>query len=148
MWEKHKQKNAIRRAAARMAIDVRPTHFLTFSFGRRVRPEEGAALVEEFFKRADRAALGRNWYQFGATVRLAAVAFAEHLESNIHWHAAVAVPLVQSTSAECWAGLWSELSSHGQLHIELVSDEEAVAWYSTKATSSEENYELMVVYAP
>ena len=142
------QRHRIREGYRSLLGQLDPTHFLTFNFGRAMRAGDARATVELFWKKVERRALGRNWHRKPRFQRITAVAFAEHLASNLHWHCIAAVPVAFQASELEWTATWSGLSHRGQLDLQDIESREAVARYITKGLETEDHLDLVMVYAP
>ncbi len=77
------------RAALIQAVErIEPNLFITLVFNRDVQLGPAARAVEEFCKRLERRAHGKRWLDYPAAERLKALAFPEHIDSNLHFHLA------------------------------------------------------------
>src|SRR4051795_7437065 len=70
----------------------RPTLFVTLAFNRQTSLDAARAKLDEFQRRMDRAVAGRSWNERPDRCTTY-VAIAEHVDTNLHIHAAFVVPL-------------------------------------------------------
>lgn len=134
-----------RKLAGRLNV----THFLTFMPGRStIRPERIAANVIKFCCRAERIALGRNWFKF-EDGRIRMVAFLEKPDLTPHYHGLARIPKSTAEFLESSGGeIWTKLMPKGKFEITEVRSERRAISYMSKDLHHHWSAENTVIYAP
>lgn len=86
--------------------------------------------ADEFFNRIERNALGARWHRKALQQRLKVVGFFEHLDSNIHLHAAVEAPGRAPSVLVNGEWTWRCVRPGGSYLCEPITG--AWDWYITK----------------
>ncbi len=137
-------------AALIQAVErIEPNLFITLVFNRDVKLGPAARAVEEFCKRLERRAHGKRWLDYPAAERFKALAFPEHIESNLHFHlAGHASKRICGVALDEAEDVWRHLTKTGHADAQMVESQRAVARYITKCTRDRRALENFVAYAP
>lgn len=103
---------------------------ITLASNREMSLESMRRCVDEFFNRVERNALGTRWHLKPLGERLKVVGFFEHLDSNIHMHAAVEAPGRAPSVLVNGEWTWREVRRGGSYLCEPITG--AWDWYITK----------------
>jgi len=76
----------IRRAMNELLRDMEAEYFVTANFNMGTSYEAARKTLKGWHARLDRKLLGGSWCRKAQDERTQYVAFAEHLDSNLHWH--------------------------------------------------------------
>jgi hypothetical protein len=90
-------------------------YFVTFNFNTHTTLESGRTTMKRFHAKLDRTLYGRNFNTLTVHERTAFIAFPEHVDSNLHYHAMLHTrnPDFSSTALKSW----SSIIPSGTLHI-------------------------------
>lgn len=139
---------ALRRSYCHLLLDLKPTHFITFNFGRPFTTNSAHFAMKGYFQRVERAALGRNWGKFTGEQRIVAIGFLEHLDSNPHWHVAARIPQKAVAALANTERRWKTLSAGGHAFVLPIEREAAVANYITKELPRTRHFDEVFIYSP
>jgi hypothetical protein len=124
--------DSYRRGIQAMIAQTRPTLFVTLAFNRQTSLDAARAKLGEFQRRMDHAIVGRNWAE-RPDRRTTFVAVAEHVDANLHIHAAFVVPLEKAGKFNAAALVqWPKLVEGGSILVELVNDPWGLGRYMAK----------------
>lgn len=116
----------------RLVREIKFSRAVTFNFGTTLLPETAASKIEEFCKRIEDKAFGRNWYK-RKNGRLTVVAFMEHVDSNTHYHGYVrGGSKVRIALKRHGDRMWKKLAPRGQLDYGPILHRERMDNYFTK----------------
>ncbi len=128
------------------------THYVTFNFNFHgdTSIESAISKLMLFGMMINRKLHGQNFHKKPSERRTRFVAFIEHKESNLHYHAALTTPDIDGFNEHARA-IWSKLVQSGDLHIECkaFSDEDVrkIAAYITKDFGFGTNSDYSVFFA-
>lgn len=115
-----------------MVAQSKPTLFVTLAFNRHTSLDAARAKLEEFQRRMDYVVAGRNWADRPDRCT-SYVAVAEHVETNLHIHAAFVVPLEKLGKFYAAAAVqWPKLVESGSIAVDLVNDAWGLGRYMAK----------------
>jgi|GEM_PF-5042477 len=120
----------------RLVREIKFSRAVTFNFGTTLLPETAASKIEEFCKRIEDKAFGRNWYK-RKNGRLTVVAFMEHVDSNTHYHGYVrGGSKVRIALKRHGDRMWKKLAPRGQLDYGPILHRERMITISRKKCAS------------
>lgn len=93
---------------------LKPTHFITFNFNTDVTLISARRALKRFHAKLDRALHGRRFHLLSSEERTFFVAFPEHVNSNLHYHA-----LLRTNSYDfslMAPKIWKQVVPSGDLH--------------------------------
>ena len=123
------------------------THHVTLAFNEWRSLPSARETLRQWHGRVDRALLGRSWQKRSLGCRTLFLAFAEHIDSNIHYHL-----LVRPASARIGYSFdiatehaWRNLVQGGSVAVSPIYDAIGISHYVTKDLWQSRNYENFVV---
>ena len=131
------ENNRIRKAVIELLCDMNLEYFLTANFNRDTNYEAARNTLKEWHARLDRALLGGSWSRKTWNERTQFVAFAEHFDSNLHWHLLLRLgggadaKRFEAEADQCW----KKLVIGGSMDVQKLDtdeDKERTANYVTK----------------
>ena len=110
-------------------------YFVTFNFNTHTTLESGRTTMKRFHAKLDRSLYGRNFNTLPVHDRTVFIAFPEHVESNLHYHAMLHTKNPDFTSMALKS--WSSIIPSGELHIvdlkeSGITDQINISRYITK----------------
>jgi hypothetical protein len=124
--------DSYRQGIQALIMQARPTLFVTLAFNRQTSLDAAQAKLEKFKERMDHAVAGRNWTK-QPDRWTSYVAVAEHVETNLHIHAAFVVPLEKVGKFNAAAVVqWPKLVESGSIVVELVNNPSGLGRYMAK----------------
>jgi hypothetical protein len=122
-------------------------HELTFNFGGRIRPQTGLAKMKLFCCKLEREAFGPRWFK-KSQPDLVVIGFAEHLQSNCHWHCLASMPeKFEDAVFVHGRRVWKDLAPRGQLNFDRVqTSQQQAASYFTKELALPDRLENIFTY--
>jgi hypothetical protein len=127
------RRDQTRAAYIELARSIEPQYANTFTFNRAVNSITGQQRIKGFINSLEREVLGRRWSVFPAHMRITAVGFLEHADTNAHWHTVMQIPLhfrkILRTHGEA---AWRDLVPQGELDIEWIGSKKKWSRYITK----------------
>ena len=111
--------------------------FVTLSFSQNMWFQQARPLLGEWFARLDNHYLGRGWVRRSTDERTFAVAVAENISTNPHYHCLMRLPGWGRRQAinECAITLdryWRRLAWGGTSDVQLIYDLPPLAFYMVK----------------
>ncbi len=127
----------VRKAMNEMLLDMDPEYFVTVNFNWDTNYEAARKTLKAWHAFVDKALLGGSWSIKAQNERTQFVAFAEHLESNLHWHLLLRLgdgadaARFEAVADRCWKKLVISGSVHLR-HLDTEEDKVCKANYGTK----------------
>ncbi len=127
----------VRKAMNEMLLDMDPEYFVTVNFNWDTNYEAARKTLKAWHAFVDKALLGGSWSRKAQNERTQFVAFAEHLESNLHWHLLLRLgdgadaARFEAVADRCWKKLVISGSVHLR-HLDTEEDKACKANYGTK----------------
>jgi len=127
----------VRKAMNEMLLDMDPEYFVTLIFNWDTNYEAARKTLKAWHAFVDKALLGGSWSRKAQNERTQFVAFAEHLESNMHWHLLLRLgdgadaARFEAVADQCW----KKLVISGSVHLRHLDTDEKKACranYGTK----------------
>lgn len=130
------QKNRIRSAIRSMVCELEPNYFVTANFNREMTFEGAKRCLRHWHACIDHARLGTKWSKKPSDDRVFFFAFAEHPDTNLHYHLILRAPrLLDRPCFEALAPqVWERVVKGGSLDVQELKTELDVARVSTYAT--------------
>ena len=142
-------KARLRSAMIEMIERIDPLVFLTLNLGPSTAPHLTRGTVEHLLHRLEQRAHGKRWADFPPNLRLRALAFLEHPDSNPHWHCLLAgPPETMAVALELGPSLWRGLVKNGHGHVEPIGNVKAASRYVTKELYKDWSFESFIPYGP
>ncbi len=124
--------------------------FVTFNFNAHTSLVSGKTTLKRFHAKIDRQLYGRNFNDLRFDERTLFIAFPEHVESNLHYHALLRTQ--NSDFSSTALKTWESLVPSGSLHIVNLKEQgagkgdyENISCYITKELQCHERYEQFVI---
>jgi len=144
------ERSTTRQAFIDLCRSLKPTHWGTLVFNNYQSPEACYKTIKHFFSNLERK-LNRTkyFYRLPKNKRIQAICFAEHLSTNIHYHAVLVVPSLHHARFEVEAtkALW-RVSKKGNVKIAPIKTDHdffQTTNYSLKDVWQQPNYENFIV---
>lgn len=131
------ENNRIRKAVNELLRDMNLEYFLTANFNRDTNYEAARKTLKAWHAHLDRKLLGGSWSKKAQNERTQFVAFAEHFDSNLHWHLLLRLgdgadaKRFEAVADQCWNKLVIGGSMDVQ-HLDTDADKARTANYVTK----------------
>lgn len=111
--------------------------FVTLSFSQNTRFQQARPLLGQWFARLDSHYLGRGWARRTSDERTFAIAVAENISTNPHYHCLMRLPAWGRTQSvdECAVSLdryWRRLAWGGTCDVQPIYDLPGLAFYMAK----------------
>lgn len=121
---------------------------MTLNFNRGITLRGAREKFRNYLARLNRRLFGPRWSQRPALESVQAIAIAEHLNSNLHFHVAARLPPDKMERFhEIVEPVWRGLVPGGDAHIVPVSYLPGWAWYMTKSFYDRADLENVVIAA-
>jgi len=141
------QRKVLRKQWAEFIAERRPKHVATFVFNRRISVWRALELLERFAERMVEAALNQETARHRNT-KFVVLAFPEHMNSNLHYHAAIRM---SQRFIRTWRqradAIWAELCPSGDILLQEVWGFEGAAGYAIKEQTLPDRLEYAFVYS-
>ena len=129
--------NRIRKSMIEMLRGMNPEYFVTLNFNWDTNYEAARKTLKAWHARLDRELLGGSWSRKPQNERTWFVAFAEHFDSNLHWHMLLGLGDGTDTMRfeEAVDRCWKKLVISGSVdvqHLDTDKDKACTANYVTK----------------
>lgn len=139
----------IRDALIRMIIANQPTIAITLGAGHPLSAHAFNKAAKEFCCRIERKANGARWVDKPADLRMRAIGFHEHPNSNQHMHASVSGgSTIEDALIVHGNRAWRATRPSGDYYCEPIRDVEAYARYITKDIWKTDDLDGVFLYAP
>ena len=136
-------------AMIQMIENLNPIVFLTLNLGPSSAPHLTRATVEYLFQKLEHRTHGKRWADYPLHLRLRALAFLEHPDSNPHWHCVLAgPPEIIEVALELAPSLWRGLVKNGHGHVEPIENLKKTSRYVTKDLYKDWSFESFIAYGP
>ena len=133
--------NQIINEIEKLIIEQQPNYFVTLAFNDYQTPYVADRKLKKFSALLDGFYLGRKFYKKPIEERTLFFAFAEHMESNFHYHLAVVVKDEQKPSFEIMADFfWWKIVNNGSTKIISKYSDDFIP-YILKELHKPNNYE-------
>ena len=135
---------AYRAGVEKMIVDATPDLFVTLAFNRAATLDGARASLRKFLARIARATVGPKW-QKRQEQCAKSIAIAENVDTNLHLHLALTVPLEHRLAVKSLsAAIWCDLEPAGSVDVQDVSDAVGLANYMTKQIAPEKSDHLLL----
>lgn len=142
-------KARLRSAMIEMIERLGPLVFLTLNLGPSTAPHLTRGTVEHLLQKLEYQARGKRWADFPPDLRLRALAFLEHPDSNPHWHCLLAGPPdLMNVALEFGPSLWRGLVKNGHGDVKPIGPLKAASRYVTKELYQDWSFESFIAYGP
>ena len=120
-------------------------YFITANFNRDSSLNSAKKTLGHWSAMVERSLLGKHWYKKEAHERISFFAFAEHLDSNLHWHLMLRLPdeNMKNHFRMIAANYWKQIVKSGSMDIQpILSEQDRIkaSSYVTKDLLKTENY--------
>lgn len=127
---------------------IKPNYFITLAFNRRANTYTAKRNLKHFFSGIEQKTLGRHFYKTNDS-RIRAIAFAEHIKSNFHYHILATVPEKYKVLFNMYAKfIWQKEVPSGDIKIDYLKQSQdvfATSSYCTKEIFKAENYQNFIL---
>lgn len=137
-----------------LLLDIKPTHLITFNWGKQNKKGRKEAFIEPEKKMAalinalQRRAFGRNWAARTDPPWPVGYGFLEHPESNPHYHFLARLdPALGAVAINEGPALWQKIVRTGQLDVQLIHKPVGIIFYCTKDFLSERARAALFIYS-
>ncbi|HEU5047675.1 MAG TPA: hypothetical protein VFT64_07520 [Rickettsiales bacterium] len=125
-------------------------YYVTFNFNTHTTLASGRTTLKRFHAMLDRKLYGRHFNRMKPDERTLFIAFPEHVESNLHYHALLCSKHPDFTSTA--EKIWESILPSGSLHIIDLNAKGAskfdllnIAQYNTKELHRDSRYEDFII---
>jgi hypothetical protein len=141
----------LQRAFRDHVVAQNPQMMITFNYVRQVTYDQMQAQIIDFANKMQRCVLGREWMKRDLIDRPCLIGVAEHLDANLHVHAALIAPptFIEFAGSLAAEALWRSIHNRcGPLHAGQTRNVEAMAAYIAKTLYQDNSFDRGIYYTP